>query len=108
MPWGHGLPAAGVGKAGTLQRASGGGLGPGTTEGGKRLREEWLLLFWRHRGKILGAFFGFLAGWLIIRYGFLRFLLLVALTILGLWIGARADGEDLRDDWERLKRRWTR
>lgn len=67
-----------------------------------------MLLLWRHRGKILGTFLGFLVGWFLVHYGLFKLLVVLAVTALGLFLGARWDGEDVHVDWSRLRRRWNR
>ena len=69
------------------------------------MREEWLLLVWQHKGKILGTLLGFGLGWLLINYGFLKTLVLVTVTAAGLFVGWLLDGGDSRPGLSGL-RRW--
>lgn len=69
------------------------------------MREEWLLLLWEHRGKIGGTLLGFLVGWFLIRYGFLKTLIVATATAAGLLVGWRWDGGSVSWRFERLRRR---
>lgn len=53
----------------------------------KRLLEE----LWQHRGKVIGAGLGLLAGIFVLLFGFWRTLLLVILLALGYTVGGRID-----------------
>lgn len=61
-------------------------------------REELHATFMRHKGKIVGATFGLILGWLVIRYGFLRALLATAFVVGGFSFGSIVD----REGWERV------
>lgn len=51
-----------------------------------------------HFGKIFGSLFGLLLGWIIIRYGVIRGLFVVACVALGFFLGARLDSPDTSTD----------
>lgn len=60
-----------------------------------------------HRGKIAGALAGLLLGWLVIRFGFWRALLVTFFIAGGIWLGAMFDNEgwgDLYDGFVRRRR----
>lgn len=61
-------------------------------------REELHAIFIRHKGKIVGATFGLLLGWLVIQYGFLRALLATTFVVVGFSLGSLVD----REGWERV------
>lgn len=61
-------------------------------------REQLLETFERHKGKIVGAAFGLIFGWLTLKYGFLRALLAWAFVVVGFAFGALVD----REGWERV------
>lgn len=56
--------------------------------------QEWLKdLLARHRGKVIGAGLGFLAGLLLMLVGFFWALVIAALTIGGYLLGRRYDDD---------------
>ncbi|MFS8524522.1 MAG: DUF2273 domain-containing protein [Limnochordales bacterium] len=61
-------------------------------------REGLLAAFLEHKGKIVGAVFGLILGWLVIRYGFWRGMLAAAFVAAGFFIGALVD----REGWDGL------
>lgn len=61
-------------------------------------REQLVEIFWRHKGKIVGALFGLVLAWLTLRYGFLRALMAVAFVVVGFALGTLVD----REGWERV------
>lgn len=72
------------------------------------MRDEWQLLWWRHRGKIVGTLLGLFTGWFLVTYGLWKFLVVVAFAVAGMALGARADGDAVRLDWDGVRRWWRR
>ncbi|ADL08067.1 DUF2273 domain-containing protein [Thermosediminibacter oceani] len=60
-------------------------------------------LWQQHRGKILGAILGFLAGVLILVFGFIKAIFLISCVFIGYYIGKHLDkGESLRDILDKI------
>ncbi|NLV92799.1 MAG: DUF2273 domain-containing protein [Firmicutes bacterium] len=51
----------------------------------------WLSWLYRHKGTIAGVLFGFVFGWLSIRFGILRALFVLICTVVGVVVGYRID-----------------
>jgi uncharacterized membrane protein len=76
--------------------------------GSEVMLEIWQLLvdnIRRHPGKIAGTVLGLVLGWLIISYGVLRALFILACIALGFYIGSRFDDKDDYPQSERYRRR---
>lgn len=67
---------------------------------------ELLVFFLAHKGRVLGAIFGLIAGILLLKYGFWKTLLVLICTVFGYFIGRRLDaGQELGDFLQRLLQR---
>ena len=55
------------------------------------LKQELLLFISENRGKIIGGIIGFIFGVFFLVFGFLRTLVLLICTVVGLYLGARWD-----------------
>ncbi|MGI6082487.1 MAG: DUF2273 domain-containing protein [Limnochordia bacterium] len=66
------------------------------------MREPWqvLELLLRHRGKIIGAIVGVLLSWMVLVFGVWRTLFVVFCMAVGVYVGARIDGDE-NEVWRR-------
>lgn len=74
----------------------------------QELTRRLIELLARHPGKVIGAALGFFAGLLVILFGVLRTLFLIACILVGLYLGARVDetehGMGPGAAWRRIRR----
>ncbi|MDI3546735.1 MAG: hypothetical protein PWR10_387 [Halanaerobiales bacterium] len=65
----------------------------------KEYWQDLIQVFTLNKGKIIGAFIGFIVGILVLFIGLLKTLLILAFTLLGYYLGSRWD---LNGDFKKL------
>ncbi|MDH7576224.1 MAG: DUF2273 domain-containing protein [Bacillota bacterium] len=63
------------------------------------MREIFVDLLERHRGKMLGIFFGLVVGLLIILFGFWKTIFVVLCVLIGYFLGKRFDDGSSPGGW---------